>query len=159
MAQVAHILFATCAIGGIHWGTGRHMDTLSDEQKFKAMRYWWYCYLAYCLAMVTSKISIGLFLLRVTIQKVHKWIIYASVAVSAFTGGIFFFVTVFQCTPIRYALSYEIHVRLLTVYQATSGTSSRRATASQPTLLSPSPSSTVPVQLFQISRLQFCPYF
>jgi hypothetical protein len=36
--QLAHITFATCAINGIYWGTGRHMDALSDEQKFKAMR-------------------------------------------------------------------------------------------------------------------------
>lgn len=36
--QCAHVMFATCAIGGIHYGTGRHMDTLSDEQIFMAMR-------------------------------------------------------------------------------------------------------------------------
>jgi hypothetical protein len=36
--QCSHVMFAACAIGGIHWGTGRHMDTLSDEQKFMAMR-------------------------------------------------------------------------------------------------------------------------
>lgn len=34
----SHIMFATCAIGGIHWGTGRHMNTLSDEEIFMAMR-------------------------------------------------------------------------------------------------------------------------
>jgi hypothetical protein len=37
-ALCSHVMFATCAIGGIHYGTGRHMDTLSGEQQFKAMR-------------------------------------------------------------------------------------------------------------------------
>jgi hypothetical protein len=36
--QLAHIVFATCAIGGVQWGTGQHMDSLSDEQKFQALR-------------------------------------------------------------------------------------------------------------------------
>ncbi|KAH5416452.1 hypothetical protein HBI46_120590 [Parastagonospora nodorum] len=98
----SHIMFATCAIGGIHWGTGRHMNTLSNEEIFMAMRYWWLCYIGYCLAMITSKVSIGLFLLRVTIKPMHKWIIYAAMAISVFTGAVFFFVTVFQCTPISY---------------------------------------------------------
>ena len=31
-------MFATCAIGGIHYGTGRHMSELSDENILKAMR-------------------------------------------------------------------------------------------------------------------------
>jgi pseudouridine-5'-phosphate glycosidase len=31
-------MFATCAIGGVHYGTGRHMEDLSDESKLKAMR-------------------------------------------------------------------------------------------------------------------------
>jgi hypothetical protein len=52
--------------------------------------------------MITSKVSIGLFLLRVAVKPVHKWIIYCAMAISVFTGGIFFFVTLFQCTPISY---------------------------------------------------------
>ncbi|KAF1919770.1 hypothetical protein BDU57DRAFT_152359 [Ampelomyces quisqualis] len=102
LALFAHIMFATCAIGGIKWGTGRHMATLSNEEIFMAMRYWWLCYIGYCLAMITSKISIGLFLLRVTIKPIQKWIIYGAMTVSAFTGAVFFLVTVFQCTPISY---------------------------------------------------------
>jgi hypothetical protein len=52
--------------------------------------------------MILSKISIGVFLLRVTVQKIHKWIIYGAMAITAFTGIVFFFVTVFQCTPVSY---------------------------------------------------------
>jgi hypothetical protein len=52
--------------------------------------------------MITSKVSIGLFLLRVTVKPIHKWIIYCAMGISVFTGAVFFFVTVFQCTPISY---------------------------------------------------------
>jgi hypothetical protein len=79
--------------------------------------------------MVTSKVSIGLFLLRVTIKPIHKWIIYAAMAVSVFTGGVFFFVTVFQCTPVRYALTEPPHVQLLTKHTVSSGTSNNKAIA------------------------------
>jgi hypothetical protein len=68
----------------------------------QTLQYWWLCYIGYCLAMILSKISIGVFLLRVTVQKIHKWIIYAAMAITGFTGAVFFFVTVFQCTPISY---------------------------------------------------------
>ncbi|CAO2654833.1 Nn.00g115660.m01.CDS01 [Neocucurbitaria sp. VM-36] len=101
-ALLAHIMFAGCAIGGIHWGTGRHMDTLDADSIMKAMRYWWLCYIAYCWAMIGAKISIGLFLLRVTIHKIHRWIIYVAMGLTVLTGLIFFFVTLLQCSPISY---------------------------------------------------------
>jgi hypothetical protein len=152
------------------------MDTLSDEQKYKAMRYWWLCYIGYArkdprsikvcavltvcdvVAMVTSKVSIGLFLLRVTIKPIHKWIIYAAMTVSVFTGGVFFFVTVFQCTPIRYALTESLHLRLLTEHQVSSGISNSKAIAFLSMSLSPSLSFTVHARSFRTSRSPFCPF-
>ncbi|KAF1943002.1 hypothetical protein EJ02DRAFT_151838 [Clathrospora elynae] len=101
-ALACHIMFATCAIGGIHHGTGRHMNTLSKEDVFKAMRYWWLCYVAYAWSMIAAKISIGIFLLRVTVRKLHKWILYIAMALTVLTGLIFFFVTLLQCMPISY---------------------------------------------------------
>ncbi|KAH9881933.1 hypothetical protein J1614_001104 [Plenodomus biglobosus] len=102
LALCSHVMFATCAIGGVHYGTGRHMDTLTNEEIFKAMRYWWLCYIAYCWSMIASKISIGLFLLRVTVKTVHKYIIYTTMGLTVLTGLIFFFVTLLQCTPIKF---------------------------------------------------------
>lgn len=52
--------------------------------------------------MITSKVSIGLFLLRVTVKKIHKWIIYAAMSITVLTGVVFFFVTLLQCTPISF---------------------------------------------------------
>jgi hypothetical protein len=58
--------------------------------------------------MITSKISIGLFLLRVTVSTIHKWIIYSAMGITVLTGTVFFFVTTFQCTPIALYWNKEI---------------------------------------------------
>lgn len=66
------------------------------------MKYWWFCYIWYCVTMIASKISIGVFLLRITVVKVHKWIIYVVLFLSVITGIVFFFVTLLQCQPLYY---------------------------------------------------------
>ncbi|KAF2129613.1 hypothetical protein P153DRAFT_376043 [Dothidotthia symphoricarpi CBS 119687] len=101
-ALLAQIMFAAAALGGVHYGTGRHMADLTAENAMKAMRYWWICYIGYCLSMIAAKISIGLFLLRVTVSKIHRWIIFIAMGLSVLTGLTFFFVTLFQCSPISF---------------------------------------------------------
>lgn len=54
------------------------------------------------MAMMASKISIGIFLLRIVFGRIYKWIIYVAMAVSVAAGFIFFFITLFQCRPISY---------------------------------------------------------
>lgn len=52
--------------------------------------------------MIATKISIGWFLLRITVRRIDIWIIYGVMLVTVVTGAVFFFVTMFQCTPISY---------------------------------------------------------
>jgi len=52
--------------------------------------------------MILSKISIGCFLLRISVRRLHSWIIYTAMFVSTFACTAFFFVTLFQCNPVRY---------------------------------------------------------
>ncbi|KAI5919083.1 hypothetical protein F4810DRAFT_519394 [Camillea tinctor] len=101
-ATVSFILFVTCAITGIHYGTGRHFADLETPNIEKAMMYWWLCYVWYCLTMIASKISIGIFLLRIAVQRIHHYIIYVNLLLTVVTGMVFFFVTLFQCNPIPY---------------------------------------------------------
>src|SRR5690606_16747540 len=61
---------------------------------------WWFCYLFYALTMLAAKISIAIFLLRVVFSRMHKWILYAAMTISIIAGAVFFFVTLFQCSPI-----------------------------------------------------------
>jgi hypothetical protein len=56
--------------------------------------------LFYAAVMITSKISIGFFLLRVTVKRTHAWIIYGVVSLSIVAGFAFFFVVLLQCNPV-----------------------------------------------------------
>lgn len=96
------IMFVVSAISGVHWGTGRHMAHLNPEQITKALKYWYFCYPAYCLSMIAAKISVGLFLLRVTIQPLYRRIIYVVMGATVVTGLVFFFISVLQCKPVNF---------------------------------------------------------
>ncbi|KAL1640916.1 hypothetical protein SLS58_006532 [Diplodia intermedia] len=101
-ALLCFIMFTTCALGGIRYGTGQHMSELTPENSMKALRYWWLCYAAYTSTMMLAKTSIGFFLLRVTIEQVYIWIIYAAMTLTGITGIVFCFVTVLQCSPVSF---------------------------------------------------------
>lgn len=58
------------------------------------------CELFYAAVMITSKMSIGFFLLRVTVKRSHAWIIYGAVLTSILAGIAFFFVVLLQCNPV-----------------------------------------------------------
>ena len=50
--------------------------------------------------MMFSKISIAVFILRVTTNRYHVWAVWAVTVLTAGTCGAFILVTMFQCTPI-----------------------------------------------------------
>ncbi|GME59358.1 putative integral membrane protein [Neofusicoccum parvum] len=101
-ATLAFIMYTTCALGGIHYGTGRRNADLTPESTMKAMRFWWCCYVAYTSTMWFAKVSIGFFLLRLTVHPVHIRIIWTAMIATAVTGIVFTFVTLFQCQPVAY---------------------------------------------------------
>ncbi|KAF5667225.1 integral membrane protein PTH11 [Fusarium heterosporum] len=102
LATIFFTTYATFSTVGVTFGTGRHHDDLTMDQIYTAMMCWWFCYLFYCLAMISCKLSIGYFLLRVTTNKLQRWTIYIAMFSTALSGAIFFFVTVFQCNPVSF---------------------------------------------------------
>ncbi|KAM0343927.1 hypothetical protein ACHAPU_007981 [Fusarium lateritium] len=101
-ALITFLLFCFSALMGVHYGTGRHRENLDPADFKEAMKYWWWCYLWYCITMIASKISIGYLLLRITNRRLDVWIIYGVMAITVCTGIVFFFVTLFQCAPISF---------------------------------------------------------
>ncbi|KAK7180128.1 hypothetical protein DPSP01_012291 [Paraphaeosphaeria sporulosa] len=101
-ATVAFIAYCSSSMLGVHYGTGRHRWHLTVENYAKGRHCWWFCYLFYCCSMITSKLSIGFFILRIAVKKIHIWIIYSAMMISVVAGLAFFFVTLFQCHPISY---------------------------------------------------------
>lgn len=78
--------------------------------------------------MILSKLSIGAFLLRIVVAKLHRWILYTAIFINILTGLIFFFVTMLQCNPISYfwnketqtgtCISIDIIIVLTYIYSA-----------------------------------------
>lgn len=50
--------------------------------------------------MMFSKISIAVFILRVTANRYHAWIVWAITVITAASCGAFILVTMLQCVPI-----------------------------------------------------------
>jgi hypothetical protein len=77
--------------------------------------------------MISCKLSIGYFLLRVTNAKLQIWIIYIAMFSTAFSGAVFFFITLFQCYPVSFfwnkdqpgtCIKIEIVIALATLYSS-----------------------------------------
>ncbi|TDZ58220.1 hypothetical protein CTRI78_v005572 [Colletotrichum trifolii] len=107
LALVFFSCYSAASITGVHYGTGRHFDDLEKGDIKMAMESWWYCYLFYALSMITSKMSIAYFLLRIATRKIHVWIIYTAMLFTVLAGVVFFFVTLFQCLPVSYFWNKE----------------------------------------------------
>lgn len=141
--HVRDVFHRRCALW--HWAaygrplTGRHLQRIEGvllppqapwSLCLLSSQYWWLCYVAYCLTMIAAKISIGLFLLRITIRSLHRWIINISMGLTVLTGIVFFFVTLLQCMPVSYfwdkslangrCINIEVIIGLTYLYSAIS---------------------------------------
>ena len=56
----------------------------------------------YVVTCVAIKASIAISLLRITVNKVHNYILYAVVAFSIANGILLLMITIFQCKPVPY---------------------------------------------------------
>ncbi|POS75381.1 hypothetical protein DHEL01_v206217 [Diaporthe helianthi] len=101
-ATITFILFVTSVNIGVHYGTGRHYTDLERSDFKMAMQFWYYCYIWYCWTMIFSKMSIGIFLLRIIVQRIQVWFIYMALTINVLTGMVFFFVTTLQCQPVSF---------------------------------------------------------
>ncbi|PMB68089.1 hypothetical protein BM221_006266 [Beauveria bassiana] len=109
---VAQIIFTSmCAFifEGVRRGMGRHNAAIeSDDDTVAALMWQAIATIAYILSMMFVKLSIGVFLLRLSARKVYTIIIKISlVVVTLYTLGVFFW-DVFQCMPVAKQWDYRI---------------------------------------------------
>ncbi|KAJ5099487.1 hypothetical protein N7532_006488 [Penicillium argentinense] len=72
------------------------------EHRVIAMRYWWLCEIAYCFASIFCKISICIFLMRITVKRHHIWTLYIVMILTVIAGLVFMFLMLLQCKPLSY---------------------------------------------------------
>ncbi|KAB8228787.1 hypothetical protein BDV23DRAFT_175137 [Aspergillus alliaceus] len=114
IALLFYVMFSACMIGGSLWGTGRKYKDLTAKQRVTAMRYWWLCEIAYCFASVGGKISICIFLMRITVKRLHIWLLYIVMLLTVIAGVVFMFLMLLQCKPLSYfwtKVAFDDHIQ------------------------------------------------
>ncbi|KAI9371036.1 hypothetical protein BJX61DRAFT_49160 [Aspergillus egyptiacus] len=97
-AMALNILFALCGTIGARYGLGRRMEDFQRRPDY----WWWLGQTSYVITCVVAKVSIALALLRLTVAKVHKIILWSVVAVSIVVGLVFWFMLTLQCSPVEH---------------------------------------------------------
>jgi hypothetical protein len=130
LKKIFFLLYCISSNMGVHYGTGRHRYDLSPSGVKNARQAWYFCYLTYCASTICSKISIGYFLLRIAVRRLHTHVIYAAMAVTIVSGAAFFFAALFQCHPVSFfwnkfdkkhqggCIANDIVIALVYVYSA-----------------------------------------
>lgn len=88
--------------GIIYGGTGQHMTELNITQINIGLKSWYISEVMYGPVSAMVRTSVALFLLRVCVQRWHRWIITANLAVFWLISLIFTAVCTFQCDPPSY---------------------------------------------------------
>ncbi|KAI0205402.1 hypothetical protein F4808DRAFT_283246 [Astrocystis sublimbata] len=100
----------SCAFNfaALYNGLGRHNKSLSQEDEIEALKWQALATASYVLNMWLIKLSIGLFLLRLAVQKVYKWILWVSIIIVGIWTLALFFWNIFQCYPVEAQWDYTI---------------------------------------------------
>ncbi|KAF2141892.1 uncharacterized protein K452DRAFT_326918 [Aplosporella prunicola CBS 121167] len=101
VALLCFTIYLICQLGGVYYGTGRHYHDLDESDFHKGLGFWWLCEIFYVLSSTSLKVAIGLFLLRIAVNKQHIVIIHVINAASIVFGLAYVCVVAFQCTPVH----------------------------------------------------------
>ncbi|CAG8293813.1 unnamed protein product [Penicillium olsonii] len=102
-AMLLNTLFALCGITGALYGIGQKSRVLLIRGTMEtAMFWWWLGQTSYVWTCALAKISIALALLRLTVAKVHRLILYSVIGVTCVIGLVFWFMLTLQCQPVSF---------------------------------------------------------
>ncbi|KAJ5641362.1 hypothetical protein N7490_005362 [Penicillium lividum] len=109
VAMCFYAMFSGCMIGASLHGNGRHWYSLEPEERVVAMKYWWLCEVAFCLASIFCKISICMFLMRICVKRLHMWILYNVMGATVLAGLVFLLLMLLQCRPMSFFWTRMAH--------------------------------------------------
>ncbi|KAF4973596.1 hypothetical protein FZEAL_9274 [Fusarium zealandicum] len=109
---IAQIIFTvSCAfiLEGVTQGIGRHNEAIEeDEAEVNALMWQALATATYIIDMMFIKLSIGVFLLRLSVLNVYTWIIRVSLAAITIWSTVIFFWNLFQCSPVEKQWDFRI---------------------------------------------------
>ncbi|PGH26763.1 hypothetical protein AJ80_01527 [Polytolypa hystricis UAMH7299] len=98
LIYIAYVVFQ---ITGTVYGIGRpEVDIANKKNREIALQLWWLCEIFYVASSAMLKMSLGAFLLRVTIERVHIWILWFLMVGTGLFGIFYEGIVIFQCRPI-----------------------------------------------------------
>ncbi|KAF3024754.1 hypothetical protein E8E14_005428 [Neopestalotiopsis sp. 37M] len=100
ITQALFTTYLSAQLGGWYWGTGRHREDLTPEANTNALRFWFVCEIFYVLTATFIKLAVGLFLIRLSVVKMHVWFLRVLMVGSVVFGTAYLMVVLFQCRPI-----------------------------------------------------------
>ncbi|KAK5993256.1 hypothetical protein PT974_06685 [Cladobotryum mycophilum] len=105
------IFTASCAFifEGVKKGMGRHNDAITDDDaKVAALKWQAVATITYILNMMFIKLSIGVFLLRLSVKTIYNYIIRTSLTIIVFWSLGIFVWDILQCMPVEKQWDYRI---------------------------------------------------
>ncbi|ODM21332.1 hypothetical protein SI65_02175 [Aspergillus cristatus] len=104
IAMILNTGFATCGLLGAKYGMGKRLEyfLFHYDSFHRALFCWWLGQIFYITTCIVAKTSIILSLLRITVNRIHIGILYGAMGLNMLVGLLFFFFTIFQCTPINH---------------------------------------------------------
>ncbi|KAL4777085.1 hypothetical protein BDW60DRAFT_213604 [Aspergillus nidulans var. acristatus] len=103
MALLCYIVHVACVIGGSFHGLGRKLGPDTDFQRIAvAVKYMWIAQLGYGLATDLCKISVCLFLMRLTVKPFHTRLLWILLIYTAVHGAYVILADLVRCRPISY---------------------------------------------------------
>ncbi|KAL8402989.1 hypothetical protein RB594_008301 [Gaeumannomyces avenae] len=108
LSQANFTVSCTFILIGIPFGIGRHNKALSQRQEIEALKWQALATASYVSNMLFIKLSIAVFLLRLSGEKKYKYAIWASAAIVLVWSVVLFFWNIFQCSPVEAQWDYTI---------------------------------------------------
>ncbi|KAJ5526504.1 hypothetical protein N7513_010663 [Penicillium frequentans] len=106
VALALFIVLAICCMIGTANGVGhtniQFAELASTEVFVRALMWWWLSQVFYIWASGVAKVSIAVALLRLTVKKVHRIILWGTISLTIIIGLIFWLVLLFECHPISF---------------------------------------------------------
>ncbi|KAH6646252.1 hypothetical protein BKA67DRAFT_583665 [Truncatella angustata] len=100
LTQALFTVYLSAQLGGWYHGTGRHRTDLTPENNTSALKFWFICEVFYVLTATFLKVTVGIFLIRLSVVKYHIWFLRILMVASVVLGTAYLFVVLFQCRPI-----------------------------------------------------------
>ncbi|CAG8955036.1 hypothetical protein HYFRA_00007050 [Hymenoscyphus fraxineus] len=101
------LLSTLCALclRSINYGLGAHMYNIPPTDKEIGFKYIFICEFLYVSCTAVTKLSIGVYFLRLSSKRYQIWTIYSTLVIVMMISTMYFFFLLFQCMPINYLWS------------------------------------------------------